>query len=183
MWLVSWRSTASKLMGSEEFNKVWMPLSGRFYRVAYYILESDSEAQDAVQDLFVRLWRKKDSLGEVNNPLAFGLTMIRNLCLDKVRSVSRSRTVHPEPEVLSGIPASDLISDEGLINRENLARIRECMARLPEIQRKVLEMRVFQNMSYPKIAQLTGLSEVNVRVKLSEARKNLKRMTSDEDNR
>ena len=109
--------------------------------------------------------------------------MIKNLCLDKVRSVSRSRTVHPEPEILEGVTASDLTSDDGLINRENLARIRECMARLPEKQRKVLEMRVFENMPYPQIAQLTGLSETNVRVKLSEARKKLKRMTSDEDNR
>ena len=183
MSLVSWKSIASSLMGSEEFNKVWLPLAGRFYRVAFYILESESEAQDAVQDLFVKLWRRKDSLGEVNNPLALGLTMIKNLCLDKVRSATRSRTVHPEPEILAGVTASDLTSDEGLINRENLARIRECMARLPEKHRKVLEMRVFENMPYQEIALRTGLSEINVRVKLSEARKKLKKMTSDEDNR
>lgn len=170
-------------MGVEEFNNVWLPLARRFYRVAFYILESEAEAQDAVQDLFLKLWKRRDSLGEVNNPLALGLTMIKNLCLDKVRSVSRSRTVHPEPEILEGVTASDLTSDDGLINRENLARIRECMARLPEKQRKVLEMRVFENMPYPQIAQLTGLSETNVRVKLSEARKKLKKMTDDEDNR
>ena len=170
-------------MGSEEFNKVWLPLAGRFFRVAYYILESEAEAQDAVQDLFVKLWKRKDSFGTINNPLALGLTMIKNICLDRVRSASRSRTIHPDPELLSSVTAPDETLDEGLINRENLKMIRECMARLPEKQRKVLEMRVFENMSYPQIAQLTGLSEINVRVKLSEARKKLKRMTSDEDNR
>ena len=66
-------------MGVEEFNNVWLPLAGRFYRVAFYILESEAEAQDAVQDLFLKLWRKRNSLGEVNNPLALGLTMIKNL--------------------------------------------------------------------------------------------------------
>jgi len=170
-------------MGSEEFNKVWLPLAGRFFRVAYYILESEAEAQDAVQDLFVKLWKRKDSFGTINNPLALGLTMIKNICLDRVRSASRSRTVHPDTEILASVTAQDETLDEGLINRENLKMIRECMARLPEKQRKVLEMRVFDNMSYPQIAQLTGLSEINVRVKLSEARKKLKRMTSDEDNR
>ena len=170
-------------MSSEEFNRVWLPLSERFYRVAYYILESEAEAQDAVQDLFVKLWRKRDFLGAVNNPLALGLTMIKNLCLDRVRSASRSRTVHPDPELMASVTATDEALDEGLINRENLERIRECMARLPEKQRKVLEMRIFENMPYSEIALRTGLSEINVRVKLSEARKKLKRMTSDEDNR
>ena len=118
-------------MSSEEFNSVWLPLSERFYRVAYYILESEAEAQDAVQDLFVKLWRKRDFLGAVNNPLALGLTMIKNLCLDRVRSASRSRTVHPDPELMASVTAPDETLDEGLINRENLERIRDCMARLP----------------------------------------------------
>jgi len=170
-------------MSSEEFNRVRLPLSERFYREAYYILETEAEAQDAVQDLFVKLWKRKDAFGTINNPLALGLTMIKNICLDRVRSASRSRTVHPDTEILASVTAPDVTLDEGLINRENLKMIRECMARLPEKQRKVLEMRVFQNMPYPKIARITGLSEINVRVKLSEARKKLKRMTSDEDNR
>ena len=71
--------------------------------------------------------------------------------------------------------------DNGLIGREKLQRIRECMARLPDSQRKVLEMRVFENIPYPEIARRTGLSEINVRVKLSVARKKLKKMTSDEE--
>lgn len=170
-------------MGSEEFNKVWLPLAERFFRVAFHILESEAEAQDAVQDLFVKLWKRRDSLGDVNNPLALGLTMIKNLCLDRVRSASRSRTIHPAPETLASVTAPDELLDEGLIKRENLERIRECMARLPEKQRKVLEMRIFENMPYSEIALRTGLSEINVRVKLSEARKKLKRMTIDEDNR
>ena len=170
-------------MGPEEFNKVWLPLAERFFRVAFHILESEAEAQDAVQDLFVKLWKRRDTLGDVNNPLALGLTMIKNLCLDRVRSASRSRTIHPAPETLASVTAPDELLDEGLIKRENLERIRECMARLPEKQRKVLEMRIFENMPYSEIALRTGLSEINVRVKLSEARKKLKRMTSDEDNR
>ena len=170
-------------MGSEEFNKVWLPLAERFFRVAFHILESEAEAQDAVQDLFVKLWKRRDTLGDVNNPLALGLTMIKNLCLDRVRSASRSRTIHPAPETLASVTAPDELLDEGLIKRENLERIRECMVRLPEKQRKVLEMRIFENMPYSEIALRTGLSEINVRVKLSEARKKLKRMTIDEDNR
>ena len=168
-------------MSAEEFNGIWLPLAGRFYRVAYYILESQEDAEDAVQDLFARLWKLRSTLGGIKNPVAFGITSIRNICLDKIRSRSSSRTVSPAPESFTSLPDPDADIDRLIVDKENMGMIRSCMARLPSIQRKVLEMRVFENIPYPEIARRTGLSEVNVRVKLSNARKNLKRMIEHED--
>lgn len=169
-------------MTTAEFRRIWIPLSGRFYRVAYHILESQAGAEDAVQDLMVRLWNMRGSLGGVKNPAAFGITVIRNICLDRLRSAaSKTASLDAEPmETL--LDDSDGI-DDALIREERLSRIRSCMARLPDIQRKVLEMKVFENMSYPQIAWQTGLSEINVRVKVSHARKKLKKMIEDEDDK
>ena len=158
-------------MNSEEFKSIWLPLSGRFYRVAFYIMESQEDAEDAVQDLFSRLWKMRDSLGSVKNPVAFGITVIRNICLDKLRSKQANRTIKPAPEVFESVPDPDA----------DLEKIRSCMARLPDKQRVVLESRVFKGLSFQEIANRTGMSEVNVRVKLSNARKNLKRMIEHED--
>lgn len=169
-------------MGSEEFKRIWFPLSGRFYRVAFYILESQEDAEDAVQDLFSKLWKMRGSLGSVKNPLAFGITVIKNICLDKIRSKMASRTVNPAPAVFERVPDQDDDLSRSLIGKENLEKIRSCMARLPDKQRDVLEMRVFEELSFKEIADRTGMSEVNVRVKLSNARKNLKRMIEHEDN-
>ena len=169
-------------MNSEEFKSIWLPLSGRFYRVAFYILESQEDAEDAVQDFFSKLWKMRGSLGSVKNPLAFGITVIKNICLDKIRSKMASRTVNPAPEVFERVPDQDDDLSRSLIEKENLEKIRSCMARLPDKQRDVLEMRVFEELSFKEIADRTGMSEVNVRVKLSNARKNLKRMIEHEDN-
>ena len=168
-------------MNSEEFKSIWLPLSGRFYRVAFYILESQEDAEDAVQDLFSRLWKMRDSLGSVKNPVAFGITVIRNICLDKLRSKQANRTIKPAPEVFESVPDPDADLNESLIGKQNLEKIRSCMARLPDKQREVLESRVFKGLSFQEIANRTGMSEVNVRVKLSNARKNLKRMIEHED--
>ena len=168
-------------MNSEEFKSIWLPLSGRFYRVAFYILESQEDAEDAVQDFFSKLWKMRGSLGSVKNPLAFGITVIKNICLDKIRSKMASRTVNPAPEVFERVPDQDDDLSRSLIEKENLEKIRSCMARLPDKQRDVLEMRVFEELSFKEIADRTGMSEVNVRVKLSNARKNLKRMIEHED--
>ena len=168
-------------MNSEEFKSIWLPLSGRFYRVAFYILESQEDAEDAVQDLFSRLWKMRDSLGSVKNPVAFGITVIRNICLDKIRSKQANRTIKPAPEVFESVSDPEADLNTRLIGKQNLEKIRSCMARLPDKQREVLESRVFKGLSFQEIANRTGMSEVNVRVKLSNARKNLKRMIEHED--
>ena len=56
--------------------------------MAYYILESQEDAEDVVQDLFTRLWRLRNTLGNVKNPAAFGITSIRNICLPTWRAYS-----------------------------------------------------------------------------------------------
>lgn len=170
-------------MTTAEFKEIWVPLTGKFYRVAYYILENQTEAEDAVQDLMIRLWNMRSTLGGVKNPAAFGLTVIRNICLDRIRSAVVSKRDFLAQELMEGFEDTSDEIDTALIRRENLERLRLCIARLPEKQRKVLEMKVFDNKSYPEIALLTGLSETNVRVKISNARKNLKKMIADEDNR
>ena len=170
-------------MTTAEFKEIWVPLTERLYRVAYYILENQSGAEDAVQDLMVRLWNMRSTLGGIKNPAAFGITVIRNICLDKIRSSSLAKRDIKAKDTLDEVQDNSDGIDTILIRKENLERIKQCLARLPDKQRKVLEMKVFDNKSYPEIALLTGLSETNVRVKLSNARKNLKKMIADEDNR
>ena len=62
-----------------------MPLSERFYRAAYYMLESQQDAEDAVQELYLKLWRSRDSLSGLRNPVAYGLSLLKNICLDRIR--------------------------------------------------------------------------------------------------
>ena len=110
-------------MNSEEFKSIWLPLSGRFYRVAFYILESQEDAEDAVQDLFSRLWKMRDSLGSVKNPVAFGITVIRNICLDKLRSKQANRTIKPAPEVFESVPDPEADLNASLIGNQEYSKV------------------------------------------------------------
>lgn len=156
-------------MDKERFKRIWLPFSDRFYRVAYYILEDRAEAEDAVQDLFVRLWNRRSE--EVLNPFAYGVSVLKNICLDKVRRRHGGSVDDEEAEaVMDNIPGPD----EALVNRDSLRRLGELIEELPENQRNVLEMRVYKSMSYEDISRATGLSEVHLRVLLSAARKTLR---------
>ena len=155
-------------MTDARFHTVWIPLQERFYRVAYYILEDRADALDAVQDLYVKLWKMRDSLDLVENPGAYGALLVRNLCIDRIR---RARPSEPLDDDLPGKPPPD----EALMLRETLGALFQAMEKLPESQRKLLKMHLLQGMTYDEIAAATGLTPLNIRVQVSLARKKLKR--------
>ena len=153
------------------FRQTWLPLSDRLYRLAFHLLEDAAEAEDAVQDLYVRLWSKRSTLTEVRSPEAFALTMMRNLCLDRLRA----RKNHPEPlpeglSMADGTPGPERLA----VDREAVRRMQAAMAALPQRQRTVLRLRVLEGLEYEEIARQTGLSQIPLRVLLSQARKTLK---------
>lgn len=154
-------------MTERAFHTAWMPLQARFYRIAFYILESEADAKDAVQDLYLKLWNLRDHLEMVQNPSAYGTMLLKNLCIDRIR---RARPTEPPDEALALEPPAD----ETLQSREELQQVRKAIGLLPATQRKLLMLRVFEGLSYEEIAQKTGLSPLNIRVQVSLARKRIK---------
>ena len=154
-------------MTEARFHTVWIPLQDRFYRVACYILEDRADALDAVQDLYVKLWKMRDSLDLVRNPGAYGALLMRNLCIDRIRRLT------PAEELPVDLPGKEQ-PDEELIRKERLDTLLRAMDTLPDSQRNLMNLHVLQGKSYDEIAALTGLSPLNIRVQVSLARKKLK---------
>ena len=157
-------------MTARQFSDIYTPLSDSLYRVAYYLLESQADAEDAVQDLYIKLWNSRDTLDAVHNPGAYCITLMRNLCIDRIRKASR----RPNAELKDDVSA-DECADDSLIYKEQLGRIRKAMEKLPKSQRTVLEMKTMQGLSYEEIQEKTGLGYTSLRVLLSNARKAIKR--------
>ena len=155
-------------MTDARFHTVWIPLQERFYRVAFYLLEDRADALDAVQDLYLKLWKMRDSLDLVENPGAYGALLVRNLCIDRIR---RARPSEPLEDDLPGKPPPD----EALMLRETLGALFQAMENLPESQRKILKMHLLQGLTYDEIAAATDLTPLNIRVQVSLARKKLRR--------
>ena len=156
-------------MTSAQFQNEWLSLSGDFYRVAYYILEDEAEAEDAVQELYLKLWSGKDALSVIRNPKGYGLRVLRNLCLDRIRRSRKMETpaVLPEPEW----PGRQ---DEAVDEKERLAKVLDAIKSLPDRQREVLTLRTLDGLSYEEIAERTGMNQLTLRVLLSQARRKLK---------
>lgn len=156
-------------MTERQFTETYMPLGDTLYRVAFYILESAQDAEDAVQDLYIKLWNSRDSLDSVINPKAYSITLLRNACIDQIRRSSGVERVElPEMAAESGD------AQHALEKKESLARVIEAMGHLSESERTVLRMRVFENMTYEDISLKTGMKNLTLRVLLSRARRRIK---------
>ena len=158
-------------MTSERFQHEWLSLAGDFYRIAFYILEDEAEAEDAVQELFLKLWSGRDALDGIRSAKGYGIRVLRNLCLDRIRRSRKMETpaVLPEPEW----PGRQ---DEAVDEKERLAKVLDAIKSLPDRQREVLTLRTLDGLSYEEISRRTGINNLTLRVLLSQARRKLKQV-------
>ena len=156
-------------MTSAQFHNTWLPLQGRFYRVAFYILENEADAKDAVQELYLKLWNLRGQLELVREPAAYGSLMMRNLCLDRIRKAKHLSFPSELPQTQFA-PAPD----ETLDARTRLNKVLEAVKALPERQREVLILRTVEGLSYEEISARTGMNNLTCRVLLSQARTKIK---------
>ena len=156
-------------MSTEEFTELYLPLRGALYRVAFFILESEDDAMYAVQDLYLKLLSSPDALETVRNPKAYCITLMRNICLDRVRKASR----RPETEVMEAV-SDESPADERMSDRQRIKDICQKLSSLPERERTVLRMKVFEDLSYDEIQKRTGIGYLGLRVLLSNARRKLR---------
>lgn len=156
-------------MSTEEFTELYLPLRGALYRVAFFILESEDDAMDAVQDLYLKLLSSPDALETVRNPKAYCITLMRNICLDRVRKASR----HPDAEVMEAV-SDESPADERMSDRQRIKDICQKLSSLSERERTVLRMKVFEDLSYDEIQKRTGIGYLSLRVLLSNARRKLR---------
>ena len=153
-----------------DFRNIWMPLAERFYRAAYYMLESQQDAEDAVQELYLKIWKSHANLTDLKSPAAYGMSLLKNICIDRIRR----REIRKAEPLEAGVPQADAPPEKRLAARDILKKVMEEIDRLPQTQARVMKMMVIEDLDYKEISERTGLSQVHVRVLISTARKTLK---------
>lgn len=158
-------------MNAESFKQRYLPLHPRLYRIAFAMTENAEDAEDILQEAYCKLWNKREELALVRNPEAFCVTMIKNLCLDFLRTPQYGRC----KETIDNVDVTSGSSPESeVIERDEIRQICSLIEHLPQNQRQILRLRGLNDFSLEEIATITGLSAVNIRVLLSRARKTIR---------
>lgn len=140
------------------------------FRLAHRLLVSKQEAEDAVQDLYVKLWQKKEDLDKLQNIESFAMRVLKNHCLDVLKS-KRANNVSLELLHQQGMTES---FEKRMDADSDVNTMRMIIDRLPEEQRMIIQLRDIEQYEFDAIARILGATEGAVRVKLSRARKALK---------
>ena len=155
-------------MDPTQFNRQILSVSDRLFRLAKSILRNTEAAQDAVQDLNMKLWEKRSALNDVENVPAFLLRSMRNLCLDSIRQQREGDELPIELEFAEPNP------HQQVEQKDLVTRIRSMIDDLPELQRTIIRMRDVEGMDLSEIAYITSLTENAVSVNLSRARQKIR---------
>lgn len=156
-------------MDKMEFTTLVIPLKDRLYRLAKRILISADEAEDAVQEVLLKLWNGRQKIENYNSPEAFAITMTKNYCLDRLKSkqASNFKIVHSNYQTSENI-------EKNVEASEGVELVFKIMKNLPEQQRIVLQLRDVEQFEFEEIAEMLDKSETAIRVTLSRARKTIR---------
>jgi RNA polymerase sigma-70 factor (ECF subfamily) len=158
-------------MDIQEFKNKVLPAKNKLYRLAHFMLQNKEEAEDILQDVFLKLWTNKHKLHAYNSLEAYAMCITKNLCLDKIKGRKRKQMVDVTDMEINSEAATPYQRSE---QNDQVKNVQALMSYLPDNQRLILHLRDVEGYSYEEIEQVTNLTINNIRVLLSRARKSVR---------
>ena len=144
--------------------------SGAMYRVANSVLRNAAEAEDAVQEAFLRVLRKREQLAEIRDARVWLVRIVWNIVLDRKR---RSKT-RPENEDVADfariLVAQEMSAEERAAAAQHHAGVARAIDELPTKEREVMLLCAMDELNSVEIAALLRTTESTVRSRLFRAR-------------
>ena len=154
--------------------------SSLLFRVAHSVLRSRAEAEDVVQDVFVRVLEHRRSLSAVRDMRVWLVRVAWNLAIDRRR---RIRPAQFDNGFAEGLVARDLPADDALNEAQRLRAVVRELERLPKAERNVLLLSVVEELGTAEMAEVLGRSESAVRALLFRARTRLRERLEEGEGR
>ncbi|MFV8225987.1 RNA polymerase sigma factor [Christiangramia aquimixticola] len=157
-------------MKEQTFLKIINPVKDNIFRMALRLLTSREAAEDATQEVILKLWSRKNRIKHYASIEAFAITVTKNYCLDQLKSKQNNnlRIVHQNYESTNqSLQAKVEVNDEmqllnGIVNT------------LPAQQKMIFQLRDVEQYDYKEISEIMEMSPAAIRVALSRARKSIR---------
>jgi RNA polymerase sigma-70 factor, ECF subfamily len=140
------------------------------YRVAYSVLRNAPDAEDAVQEAFLRVLRHRETLAEVRDQRVWLIRIVWNIVLDRKRRAKTRPETDDVAELARVLPSTGLSQEERAAAAQHHAHVLACVEQLPVKEREVLLLSAFEELSSVEISAVLGITESSVRSRLFRAR-------------
>ena len=157
-------------MNQNEFMQLVNPFKDKLYRVAKRLLVSTEEAEDAIQEVLVKLWNRNKTLYDYKSVEAVAMTMTKNYCLDQLKSkrASNIKIVH------NNFTDREAGLQQKLEDNDTWSWVEKIINNLPEQQKLIVQMRDIEEMEFKEMSDVLEMNEQAIRTALSRARKTIR---------
>lgn len=157
-------------MTQTDFIKLVMPFKDKVFRLAKRLLVSNEEAEDATQEILMKLWKNKEKIADYKNVEAFSMTMTKNFCLDRLKSkqAQNLKIVH------SNYKENNTSLEKQVEAKDSVDWVSRIIEELPEQQKIILQLRDIEEYDFDEIAKVVDMNPTAIRVALSRARKTIR---------
>jgi RNA polymerase sigma-70 factor (ECF subfamily) len=157
-------------MSQERYKAEILPIREKLFHIAQRILVEEQEAEDAVQEVLLKLWRMRDSLHKYDSTTAFATAVTKNHCLDRLKVKNRLDSLDDSYNTQAGNDNPYL-----QLERKNTEEVlQKIIENLPALQQAIIKMKDMEDYEVEEIAEITGTKIEAVRVNLSRARKKVR---------
>ncbi len=165
-------------MQQKEFITMVSPFKDKIFRLAKRLLISTEEAEDATQEVMVKLWTKNETLSELRSMEAMAMTMTKNYCLDQLKSkrAGNLTLVH------NNYTDNQASLQQKMEDVDSWSWVEKIINDLPEQQKIIIQMRDIEQCEFEYIAKTLGMREATIRVALSRARKTIREIMTKTHN-
>jgi len=155
-------------------SEIYDRYSGRIYNFAFRFLKNSEAAEDATQEVFVKMLKHANQFHGDAKLSTWLFSITANWCRDYLRKADNKSK--ESDDVLITLPApSELAPDRNLERRESEQRVRRALESLTPEQREAILLSRYQGLSYAEIAQIAGCSEGAVKTRVFRAMETLKK--------
>ncbi|WP_111306938.1 RNA polymerase sigma factor [Confluentibacter sediminis] len=165
-------------MTQKEFLHIVMPFKDKVFRLAKRLLISTEEAEDATQEVLLKLWNHKEKMEDYKNVEAFSMTMTKNFCFDRLKSKQSQnlKIVH------SNYEDNNTSLQKQVELNDSVNWVAKIIEDLPEQQKMVIQLRDIEEYDLDEIAKMLDMNNTAVRVTLSRARKTIREKLTNTHN-
>ena len=144
--------------------------SGTLYRVAFSVLRNAADAEDAVQEAFLRVLRHRDTLHELRDQRVWLIRIVWNIVLDRKRRAKTRPETDDVADLARVLPAEGLSAEQLASAAQHHAHVLACVEQLPAKERQVIMLSAFEELTSVEIASVLNITESSVRSRLFRAR-------------
>jgi RNA polymerase sigma-70 factor (ECF subfamily) len=157
-------------MTQSDFVDIVMPFKDKVFRLAKRLLVSREEAEDATQEILLKLWKNQKQMSEYKNVEAFSMTMTKNYCLDRLKSKQAQNLKIVHSNYSDGYTSLQ----KQVEARDSIDWVSKIIEGLPEQQKIIVQLRDIEQYDFNEIAKMLDMNETAIRVNLSRARKTIR---------